>query len=208
MSREQFANLCLILSNFLKFVEFDIDIFGFHRIYFCERGGNRMREILCAVLLCGIPVSLLWMLAAAALLTAVDLSFVYYSAAAAIPLLCGCILAGYRAGKRLRSGGLRCGLLTALLLSALWYAAVCILSRRLHSPALFLLSLPSGMFGGVCGVNIRLPMPERRLHTARRIPLQLALSQNAATEIRRVSRMKRRNAAKIRDEMDVGYAEY
>ena len=64
------------------------------------------------------------------------------------------------------------------------------------------------MFGGVCGVNIRLPMPERRLHTARRIPLQLALSQNAATEIRRVSRMKRRNAAKIRDEMDVGYAEY
>ncbi len=167
-----------------------------------------MREIVYAVLLCGIPASFIGMLAIAVLLTAIDLSYVYYSIVAAIPLLLGCVLAGYRAGKRLRSGGWHCGLLTALLLSGFWYAVVCVLSHKLHSPMLLLFSLPCGMVGGICGVNTRLPMPERRFHSVRRIPVQLALSQNTAKGIRRISKMKRRNAAKARQEMGAGQTEY
>lgn len=155
-----------------------------------------MREILFAVMFCGIPVSMLGMLAAAVLLTFIDLPFAFYSVSAAVPLLCGCAAAGYRCGKRLRSRGMRCGLLSALLLTGFWYAAVCLFSRKLQIPVLLLLCLPCGMSGGVCGVNTQLPIPRRRSHAVFRIPFGLAVSHSARRECRRLIRSERRNAEK------------
>jgi putative membrane protein (TIGR04086 family) len=147
-----------------------------------------MRAVLFAVLCSGIPASLLGMLTAAALLTAFDLPPAFHLPAAAVPLLIGCFLSGFRSGRMLRSGGLHCGFLAALLLSALWYAAACLTAHRLYPPVLLLLSLPSGMCGGVCGVNTRLPAPRRRSHTAKRLPQRLVLSYNTRTGIRRAKK--------------------
>ena len=158
-----------------------------------------MRDLIFAVLCSGIPASLLGMLGIAALLTAVDLPFPFHTAAAAAPLLSGCFLAAYRAGKRQRRGGLYCGFLAAFLLTALWYAAACLFCRRLYLPVLLLLSLPCGMCGGVCGVNTQLPVPHRRPHAAKRLSGQLAISHEAKSGIRRA---KRKNAAQQSDEND------
>ena len=158
-----------------------------------------MRDLIFAVLCSGLPASLLGMLGAAALLTVFDLPFPYHTAAATVPLLSGCFLAAYRAGRRQRRGGLHCGFLAAFLLTALWYAAACILSRRLYLPVILLLSLPCGMLGGVCGVNTRLPVPHRRLHAAKHLSGQLLLSHDAKSGLRRA---KRKRTVQQTDEND------
>lgn len=123
-----------------------------------------MRLWIRACLLAGMPVTLLGMLAAAGMLTVFDLPLRYYPSAAAIPLLTGCFAAGYSAGKRRRRGGIVCGSMPALLLSACWYAAACLLTGRLRSPLLLTVLLPAGISGGICGVNTKLPEPHRRPH--------------------------------------------
>lgn len=123
-----------------------------------------MRLWIRACLLAGMPVTLLGMLTAAGMLTVFDLPLRYYPSAAAIPLLTGCFAAGYSAGKRRRRGGIVCGSMPALLLSACWYAAACLLTGRLRSPLLLTVLLPAGISGGICGVNTKLPEPHRRPH--------------------------------------------
>ena len=76
----------------------------------------------------------------------------------------GCFAAGYSAGKRRRRGGIVCGSMPALLLSAVWYAAACVLAGRLRMPWLLTVLLPAGICGGICGVNTKLPEPRRRPH--------------------------------------------
>lgn len=123
-----------------------------------------MKDLIRGVLRRGVPVSAAGMLCMALLLTLTDLPFTLYRICAAIPLLCGCFCAGRYAGKRLRHRGMYWGLLSALLLTALWYLAVLI---RQHSPALptvLPLALPCGMCGGVCGVNKREPEPRPSAH--------------------------------------------
>ena len=144
-----------------------------------------MHEILFAVLFCGIPVSLGGMLAAAALLTMLDIPSAYYPAAAAVPVLGGCLVCAFCAGKRLRRGGLRCGLRSALLLTVIWYAVSCLMRGRPALPVLLFLTLPCGMIGGAAGVNTKLSLPHRRSHTAQRLPQKLILSRQAAKGIRR-----------------------
>ena len=143
-----------------------------------------MREIWFSVIFCGIPATVFGMLAAAALLTYIDLSGVYYTAAAAIPLLGGCLLCG-----------------RALLLTSLWYAAACLLAGRLFVPMLSILTLPCGVIGGICGVNTRLPLPHKRMHTAQQFPQRLMLSRQAASGIRRARAQKREQQQAESDEI-------
>lgn len=125
-----------------------------------------MAVILRCCLLIGLPISVLGMLAAAMLLSATELSFSMYAAVAAIPLLCGCFVSARSAGKSLRRGGIRIGVLCAAMLTAIWYAAVCLYTQQLRNPMLLTVALPSGMFGGILGVNTRLPNPKRISHRA------------------------------------------
>lgn len=147
-----------------------------------------MRALFRSVLFAGLPVSVFGMLCFAAILTAADLPGSCYHAAAALPLLCGCLLSGFRAGKAIRRNGLRCGLCAAFLLTAIWYAAACILCRRLLLPVLLLLTMPCGMLGGVFGVNTKLPLPKRRLHGAERLSCRILLSCKTAEGKRRAKR--------------------
>ena len=156
-----------------------------------------MRAVLFAVLFCGIPVSVLGFLAVAALLTAADMPGFVYSISAALPVLTGCLSAGYFAGKQARRGGLRCGLLAAFLLTALWYAAARILFGRCRL-LLLLLTLPCGMLGGVSGVNTKLPLPHRKLPAIRRIPLRLTFAHRIRQGVHRA----RRNTARVSPESD------
>lgn len=151
-------------------------------------GGIAMQTCFCSVFLCGIPVSVLGMLGAAALLTAADLPFSCYHVIAVLPLLCGCLLSGYRAGKAARRNGWQNGFAAALLLTAIWYAAACFFCRRSFLPVLLILSLPCGMLGGVLGVNTKLPLPKRRHHGAVRIPRGILLGCKAAAGRRRARR--------------------
>ena len=123
-----------------------------------------MRDWIQACLLTGLPVTLLGILSLTGMLTVFDLPLRYYPAAAALPLLTGCFAAGYSAGKRRRRGGIVCGSMPALLLSAVWYAAACVLAGRLRMPWLLTVLLPAGICGGICGVNTKLPEPRRRPH--------------------------------------------
>lgn len=132
-----------------------------------------MRIVLRDALAVGLSVSGAGMLGTAWVLCYLDLPLRYYSAAAALPLLCGCFAAGFSAGRRLRQGGWRCGAFAALLLTAFWYAAACALRGALQSPMLLLTALPGGMCGGVFGVNTPLPEPHRRLHRAERLRQKL-----------------------------------
>lgn len=125
-----------------------------------------MRKVWRDIFLFGVPISLLGLLGTAALLTALELPLQWYPAASALPLLCGSFGAGCSAGRRLRHGGWRCGAEAAFLLTALWYAADCMLCGGLRSPMLLTAALPAGMFGGICGVNTKLPAPHRRMHRA------------------------------------------
>lgn len=154
-----------------------------------------MFEIILSVLLCGVPVSCAGMLGTAALLTVTDAPYFCFRAGAVLPLLCGAFLAGFRAGKRIRRNGLRCGASAAFLLTLLWYAAVCIWIRRIGVPRLLLLTVPCGMLGGVLGVNTKLPLPQRHSHAASGVPRRLSLSCKAAAGKRRARRNPSKSGA-------------
>lgn len=134
-----------------------------------------MRHIIRACLLTGLPVSAAGFAGLTVLLTASDLPLRLYPAAACIPLLAGDFCAGFSAGKKARLHGIQCGSLAALLLSVLWYAAVCITTGTLHSPLLLCIMLPTGAAGGILGVNTRLPLTKRRVHLAARIQVRAAM---------------------------------
>lgn len=139
-----------------------------------------MREVLRGCLRCGLPVSFIMTMLLALLMTAADLPLQCYRAAAALPLCAGCICAGFSAGRAGRRNGLCSGFGAALLLCLVWYAGVCMQGGALRSPRLLLLSLPCGMYGGVCGVNTRQPMPRRRSHTALRLREKVLLRGKTA----------------------------
>lgn len=124
-----------------------------------------MRVILRCCLLIGLPLSMAGMAAMAALLTASDLPPALYPLMAALPVLTGCLSAAAAAGRILRKGGIRCGAITAALLTGIWYTAVCIGTGELHSPLLLTAALPCGILGGVIGVNRTAPKIRRRQHT-------------------------------------------
>lgn len=134
-----------------------------------------MRHIIRACLLTGLPVSAAGFAGLTVLLTAADLPLRLYPAAACIPLLLGCLCAGFSAGRTARLHGIRCGSLAALLLSAVWYAAVCIITGTLRSPMLLCVLLPAGAAGGILGVNTRLPLTKRRSHLAARLRVSAAM---------------------------------
>lgn len=144
-------------------------------------GVTAMRGVLRAVICWGVPVSLLGLLGTAAVLTALELPLRWYPAAGALPLLCGSFGAGYSAGRRLRRGGWRCGAEAALLLTALWYAADCVICGGLRSPMLLTAALPAGMCGGICGVNTKLPSPHRRMHRAMHVRERMVLLPKVGT---------------------------
>ena len=123
-----------------------------------------MRGILRSCLIVGIPVSVCGMLAAALLLTKLDVSMQHYPFFAAIPLLCGCFFAGLSTGRRQRHGGLYHGLLAAFLLTVLWYLAVFGCTHALHFPWVLFAAIPCGMCGGVIGVNLKAPAIHRPPH--------------------------------------------
>ena len=131
--------------------------------------------MLRACLFVGVPVSVLGMLAEAAVLTIPDLPQQLYPAAAAFPVLCGCFAAGYAAGRRRRANGIGTGTVTALLLTALWYAAALCLTEHAGKPVLLFAAIPSGMCGGICGVNAALPLPHGRMHGLQRIRIRAAM---------------------------------
>lgn len=134
-----------------------------------------MRHIIRACLLTGLPVSAAGFAGLTVLLTAADLPLRLYPAAASIPLLAGCFCAGFSAGKAARLHGIRCGSLAALLLAALWYAAVCITAGMLRSPMLLCVLLPAGAAGGILGVNTPLPLTKRHSHLPARLQTGTAL---------------------------------
>ena len=123
-----------------------------------------MRIILRACILAGVPVSAAGMIGTAALLTVVELPLRLYPVFAALPLLCGCFLAGCCAGKRRRHGGMFCGAAAACCLTAMWYLFVCFRRESPQAPMLLFAAIPAGMFGGICGVNTHQPEPRGRSH--------------------------------------------
>ena len=123
-----------------------------------------MRTVLRACILAGVPVSAAGMLGTAALLTAVELPLRLYPVFAAVPLLCGCFVSGCCAGKRSRHGGIRCGIVAACCLTAMWFLFLCFRQEHLQAPVLLLPAVPAGMLGGICGVNTRPPVPHGRSH--------------------------------------------
>ncbi len=150
-----------------------------------------MRIMIRSCLLIGLPLSVLGTFGTAALLSRIELPFVYYPAAAAFPLLCGCFASGYAAGKHLRHDGLCCGLTAALLLTGIWYLSVSLLTEQFRIPLLIFLTLPCGMCGGACGVNTALPEPRRRSHGIRHMQITAGMLPD-----RMQMRRARRNAKK------------
>ncbi|HBI84728.1 MAG TPA: TIGR04086 family membrane protein [Ruminococcus sp.] len=126
-----------------------------------------MRVVFLSVLRIGLPVSLGGWLTAGLLLTAADLPDMMLSVLALLPLLTGCLLSGCAAARARRSAGLLTGICTALLLTALWYMAGCILRGRLCAPAPFPAAVLCGCAGGIRGVNLRAPLPKKRLKPLR-----------------------------------------
>lgn len=123
-----------------------------------------MRRILLACLFAGLPLSLSGMLGMAAALTVLELPMKLYPLFAALPVLSGCFAAAFLAGRRRRAHGIGTGALTALLLTAMWYAAAFCLTGHPGLPVLLLSSIPCGICGGICGVNTKLPLPHRHMH--------------------------------------------
>ena len=123
----------------------------------------------------GLPVSVLLMLCMAAGLTAADLPMQSYHILAVLPVMSGCFAAGYMSGRRGRRRGILCGLLSALMLCGIWFAAACLLAGRLRIPLWSAAALPCGCCGGVLGVNTRLPMPLPHSHRAAGMQQRLAV---------------------------------
>ena len=135
-------------------------------------------------LLIGIPVSVCCMLLTAAALTLPDIPFSLYALFAAFPIMLGCFLSAYFAGKSRRRHGIRTGSICALLLSVCWLTACSLMNGGFAYPLLFL-SVPCGILGGILGVNARLPLPHKRSHTipamqkrAAMLPARLHRPQN------------------------------
>ena len=126
-----------------------------------------MRVIVISLLRTGLPVSAAGFLAAALLLTRTDLPDALLPAIAALPLLTGALLSGCDAARIRRRGGLLTGLCTALLLTAVWFAAGCVLRGRLCVPAVLPAAILCGGAGGICGVNLDAPLPRKRLRMLR-----------------------------------------
>lgn len=151
------------------------------------KGGIAVRTVLRCCLLRGIPVSAGLFLMLAAVVQRVDLPEGIFPMLAAMPAVFGSYLTGASAGRRMRRGGLRTGAASALLMTGLWYAAACVLAKKLPVPALFGVSLPAGMLGGIRGVNRPAPRRGRRLH---RLPA-LAAAVRFKIEFWRFLRVKR-----------------
>lgn len=172
-------------------VESDSGVYFGSRAHRVQYGGMTMCKVLRDVILLGAPISLLGLLGTAALLTVLELPLQWYPAAGALPLLCGCFFAGLSAGRRLRHSGWRCGAEAAFLLTVLWYAADCALCGGLRSPMLLTAALPAGMFGGICGVNTKLPAPHRRMHRAMHLRERMVL----VPKVRKARIRARKNGA-------------
>lgn len=134
-----------------------------------------MRQLLCGVLFCGIPVSAAGMLAAACLLTVPDVSASVYRVCAGIPLLCGGFCAGFRVGKRNRHFGLLWGMAAGALLTAFWYIFVRLLLGTGGFPVILPAVCLFAMCGGAVGVNRREPEPARISHRRIRLREQFLL---------------------------------
>ena len=132
-----------------------------------------MKTVVRKAVLCGVPVSVLLFTGAAAVYRAVDLPVPLLRVLAALPVLTGIWCAACAVGRTERTHLLRCGIASALLLTAFWYAAAAMHSGALLSPALLAAALPCGAAGAVRGAMKDAPQPRPRLH--RLIPLRTRL---------------------------------
>ena len=123
-----------------------------------------MRTILRAVLLTGVPVSILLFFGAAGLFWLIDMPYGALPWLGGIPVAAGCCISAYHAARRLRRHGLRCGLLCTLLLTALWYAAHCLFLGEFCVPRGLLLHLVCGIAGALWGLHREAPRIKKRHH--------------------------------------------
>ncbi|MBR6760624.1 MAG: TIGR04086 family membrane protein [Oscillospiraceae bacterium] len=123
-----------------------------------------MRVLQEAVLLIGIPISVLGMVCGALLATVMDLPAWGYGVLGTLALMAGCFYAGWFAGKRLRRHGLRWGLLCGAVVTTLWLLFAMVVTQSVGIPLLLLFTLPAGMVGGVLGVNGSAPIAGKRSH--------------------------------------------
>lgn len=133
-----------------------------------------MREMLRAVLLMGLPVSVLLFLGAAAGYVWTDLPAGVLRVLAVLPVLAGALLSGCAAGRRGRKRVLASGAGAACLLTALWYLAAALHTGALCPPVLLLLTVPCGAAGAVWGAAGEPPQMRRRMHKL--IPLRTRIS--------------------------------
>ncbi|MBR5370766.1 MAG: TIGR04086 family membrane protein [Oscillospiraceae bacterium] len=146
-----------------------------------------MRFVVRSLILRGIPLSAAGMFAAATLFAEIDLPAAVQSALANLPVMFGAWASAFYAGKRLRRGGILCGIYTSLLLSGGWYFfAGC--HAGFGFPLCIVLALPCGIWGGITGVNRPAPAVRRRIHAAARILKSASLSTSHAAAVRRTSR--------------------
>lgn len=131
----------------------------------------RMRTVLRACLLTGIPVSAAVFLLLTAAVQQTDLPEAVFPMLAAMPAVIGSWLTGHAAARRCRKRGLLRGAQSALLLTGLWCAAAVLIAKKPPGLLLFGISVPAGMLGGIRGVNTPAPRLCRRLH---RIPAGLS----------------------------------
>ena len=143
----------------------------------CFEGGRRfLRDIVRAVLVRGIPVSVCGMLLTAALLSVSSLPVSVCPLLAGLPLLAGSFFSGLYAARRRRRGGIFCGTGAALLLTALWYLLCCLLTGGLRPvPGLLLTVFPFGICGGIFGTGLRQPPPRPRSHRLPEMQTRAAL---------------------------------
>jgi len=146
-----------------------------------------VRFVVRSLILCGIPLSAVGILAAAQLFSAVDLPAFVQTVLANLPVMLGTWLSAFFAGRRLRRGGIPCGIRTSLLLSGGWYfLAGC--HTGFGFPLCIVLALPCGIVGGILGANAPAPAIRRRIHAAARIPKSAALRTSRAAAVRRTRR--------------------
>ncbi len=123
-----------------------------------------MRVLREAVLLIGIPISVLGMVCGALLATLIDLPPWGYGILGTLALMVGCFCAGWFAGKHLRLHGLQLGFLCGAIVTTLWLLFAMVVTRSIGIPLLLLFTLPAGALGGVLGVNHSAPIITKRSH--------------------------------------------